>query len=117
MNEPAPLEPLDTLVEAALALVAGASDLADLEVVERDLTGKRGTLTLRHRTLGGLEPDERREAGRMLQEAKARVDDAVSNRRSQLQASERQQRLDADRLDLTEVIGGREPGRLHLVTQ
>lgn len=117
MTDHPPLEPLESLVARALTLVAGAPGLADLDVVERDLTGKRGALTLRHRTLGSLQPDERREAGRQLQEAKAQVDEAVARRRSELEADERRQLLDAQRLDLTEVIGRRDPGHLHLVTQ
>jgi phenylalanyl-tRNA synthetase alpha chain len=112
-----PLEPLSVVVDEALAQVAGAPGVAELDVVERDLTGKRGVLTLRHRTLGSLEPDARREAGRLLQEAKARIDEAVDLRRSQLTADERQRQMAADRLDLTEVIGRRERGHLHVVTQ
>nr|MDQ6909762.1 phenylalanine--tRNA ligase subunit alpha [Actinomycetota bacterium] len=41
----------------------------------------------------------------------------VANRRSELRADRRKQLLDAQRLDLTEVIGRRERGHLHLVTQ
>jgi phenylalanyl-tRNA synthetase alpha chain len=108
---------LDDVVSEAVRRAGESSTLDNLDAVERDFVGKRGTLTLRHRTLGSLPAEERREAGRLLQEAKTKVQQAVASRRAELESSERQRRLAAERLDLTEALERPRRGHLHLVTQ
>jgi phenylalanyl-tRNA synthetase alpha chain len=102
--------------------IAGASTTEALSEVETEFLGKRSALTRAHRTLGGLDPEARREAGRRLNEVRARLEGRLAARRAELAESERADALRADRLDLTEVIPGRvlsppARGHLHLVTQ
>jgi phenylalanyl-tRNA synthetase alpha chain len=52
-----------------------------------------------------------------VNEARDRLQGAIERRRTELQAAERRRRLEAERMDLTEVTGGLLRGRLHLVTQ
>ena len=72
--------------------------------METELFGKRSALTGAHRSLGALEPDARKEAGRQLHEARATLEAQLAARRAELAAAERAALLVADRLDLTEVI-------------
>ena len=105
--------------EAAEAVGAAASS-EDLARVETAVLGKRGPLALAHRELGALAPDERREAGRVLHEARARLEAVVAGRRAELARAERAATLAADRLDLTEALPMSTPigrGRAHLVSQ
>jgi phenylalanyl-tRNA synthetase alpha chain len=81
----------------AVARVVAATSLADLD--------------------GGLAVEERREQGRAIHEARSRVEEALTARRRTLEATERARRLDAERLDPTEVVGRPRRGHLHLVTQ
>jgi phenylalanyl-tRNA synthetase alpha chain len=102
--------------------VAGAASTEELARVETELLGKRSTLTRAHRTLGALDPEARRDAGRRLNEVRARLEALAEARRAELAESERVEALRADRLDLTEVIteqvlSAPSRGRLHLVTQ
>jgi phenylalanyl-tRNA synthetase alpha chain len=104
------------------ALIAGASSTDDLARVETELFGKRSTLALAQRSLGGLDPEARKEKGRQFQEVRATLESLVAERRAELAQVERAASLAADRLDLTEVIPAqvRAPlsrGHLHLVTQ
>ena len=48
---------------------------------ESAVLGKRGPLALAHRQLGALEPDARREAGRVLHEARQRLEAVVAEQR------------------------------------
>jgi phenylalanyl-tRNA synthetase alpha chain len=103
---------------AAQLFAAGSSD-ALAEAVTAVL-GKRSPLARAHRDLGTLDPEARREAGRVLHEVRQRLEELAAARRSELAAAERRSMLEADRLDLTEVsevrtVVGR--GRLHLVDQ
>ena len=105
-----------TFDEVMAELDAIRKDAAHLE--EHDVLGKRGRLTLLNRQLGALEPDQRREAGRRLNEVKQELEHQFAGTRIQEDARERAARLTADRLDLTEVLPdpfGR--GHLHLVTR
>jgi phenylalanyl-tRNA synthetase alpha chain len=95
----------------------GAATLDELRAVEADVLGKRSPLAALNARLGALAPDERREAGRLVNEARRRLQDLAATRAAVLEATEREARLAADRLDLTEVLPGPGRGHLNLVTQ
>ena len=102
--------------------IAAAASTDELHVVETEYLGKKSALTRAHRTLGGLDPEARKEAGRRLNEVRTRLETQLAGRRAELGESERAAALQADRLDLTEVIPAQVPsvparGHLHLVTQ
>jgi phenylalanyl-tRNA synthetase alpha chain len=52
-----------------------------------------------------------------LQEARAALEAAIAGRRRVLEEAERAARVEAERLDLTEVVGASRLGHRHLVTQ
>jgi len=109
---------LDALVAEAGTLVAAATTLEGLRAVEADLIGKKGRIPGLNRTLGQMAPEERKAAGAAINEARTTVVAQVEARRADLAAEERQVRLTADRLDLTEVAP--DPwarGHLTVVTQ
>ena len=102
--------------------IEGAHSTEVLAQVETEYLGKRSPLTRAHRALGGLDPEARKEAGRRLHEARARLEARLAERRAALAQGERAEALQADRLDLTEVIPDQvlaapSRGRLHPVTQ
>ena len=102
--------------------IAAATSTDELALVETEHLGKKSALTRAHRTLGALDPEARKEAGRRLNEVRARLEAQLAARRAELAESERAAALGADRLDLTEVIPSQVPwaparGHLHLVTQ
>ncbi len=109
------------LVEAdGLARVAAAPSVADLRMVEQELVGgKRSALALLNSGLGKLEIEARRDAGRAINAARTRVEAAIAERAETLAAGEREVRIEAERLDLTEVTERRRStrGYRHLVTQ
>ncbi len=101
---PAPLDDLASQTAAILSAVAAVSSLDELRDAEPTLVGRRSALAILQRSLGSLEPDERRDAGARLQEARREVEAAIEARRHELHALERVARLEADRLDLGDVV-------------
>ena len=113
---------VEALERSAAGEIARASTTGALSVVETEVLGKRSPLVLAHRRLGELALEERREAGRVLQDVRARLRALVEDRRRVLAAAERVAALEGDRLDLTEVVAGTpvapmRRGHLHLVTR
>jgi phenylalanyl-tRNA synthetase alpha chain len=115
----AEIEPIVKEGGAAIEAAASTDALAQVEV---ELFGKRSALSGAHRSLGSLDPDARKEAGRQLQEARAVLEARLAGRRESLAMAERAELLVSDRLDLTEVIPDQitsplSRGHLHLVSQ
>jgi phenylalanyl-tRNA synthetase alpha chain len=100
----------------ALRRSSDAADLAALEELATELVGRRSALLGMRRSLGGLGPEERRSVGQALNAALADVEAALDSRRAELAAVERAARLEAERLDLTEVVPRRRIGRRHPFT-
>ncbi len=100
--------------------LAAAADLDAVAGIERELLGRRSLFGEAKRHLGELGPGERAAAGRRLNEARTRLEAAVAAARQRLEASSRDERHAAERLDLTERLPQTVPlrrGRLHPVTQ
>ena len=90
-------------------------DLDELAPLDSELLGKRSA-DRRTRSSARSTPTPAATSGRALNEARATVE-AASRAPSERGLSERASRIDAERLDLTEVPPGRALGHLHLVTQ
>jgi phenylalanyl-tRNA synthetase alpha chain len=108
---------LDRARTAGLDAVAGAASLDELRAVETEVLGKRGALARSKAGLGALPAEERRDAGRAVNEAVATVQAALEERRATLAAEARRLQLAEERLDLTEALGHPRRGHAHLVTQ
>lgn len=99
--------PLSNLVQQTDELLATITSWASIEQLrdaEPSITGKRSVLTSLQKSLGVLDPSERKEAGAQLQDARRRVETALEARRVELTNVDRLARLDADRLDLGDVV-------------
>jgi phenylalanyl-tRNA synthetase alpha chain len=110
---PAELAEIEAEARAGLEAAAGLGALAE---AERQALGKRSRFSLLYQQLGRLSPERRKEAGQRLHQLRRRLEDLVEERRHLLLEAERLARLEADRLDLTEVLPGELAGHLHLVT-
>ncbi|GAC1377152.1 MAG: phenylalanine--tRNA ligase subunit alpha [Acidimicrobiales bacterium] len=101
----------------AASAISGAATVEDLRAVQAEILGKKGSLTALNSTLGRVAAEDRKSAGAVINEARARLQTAFDDRRAELESSERTARLTAERLDLTETLQGPVAGSLHLVTQ
>jgi len=111
------LDDIARIADAGVARLAAATSLDELRRLETEVLGKKSELSALKSSLGRLDADERRKAGQALNEARQRLELAAGERGAQLAAAERATRLEAERMDLTEVAPDRRLGHLHLVTQ
>lgn len=113
-------------------LVESARSVTELRSVEPEALGKRSALAGLTRTLRDATPEQRREVGRALQEARAELETFFDRRMAELEAREAEARAEGERLDLSEAAllarrgagalaeAAPEPvprGHLHLVSQ
>jgi len=103
---PSPLANLAVQKAELLTSIAALETLEALREAEPTLTGKRSLLSSLQKSLGALEPDDRRDAGALLQEARREVEAALSERRDVLSRAARAASLEVDRLDLGDVVVG-----------
>ena len=108
---------IDPLREAALAAIAAAPDLAQLDQVRVRFLGKSGELTALLKQLGTLPKDERPAAGQLINVAKDAVQLALDARKSVLEQAALTARLGAERLDVTLPGRGQQSGGLHPITR
>ncbi|MDX1588485.1 MAG: phenylalanine--tRNA ligase subunit alpha [Oleiphilaceae bacterium] len=111
------MENLHSLVDEALEAVGQARDLATLDRLRVDYLGKKGRLTQLLKGLGQLSAEERPAAGQRINEAKVRVQEAISERREALEQEALEARLAEEAVDVTLPGRGREAGGLHPVTR
>ncbi len=108
---------LDAHLAQAATDITAAKDLAALKDLDGALLGKKSAITAAKRTLGGLEPNQRRALGLRLNEVRDELTGLLEERRRHLEVGERAAQLENERLDLTELDRGRRLGHRHVITQ
>ena len=108
---------LNALLEQATQAIQNSSDIAGLEQVRVDYMGKKGRITELLKSLGGMDPEQRKVAGQHINELKQQVQHALNEKRDQLQQAQLAEKLASERIDVT--LPGRqlETGGLHPVTR
>ncbi len=110
-------EHLHALKTQALTDIAAAKTPADIEALEIRYVGRKGELTAALKGLADLQGDERRTVGILANEIKQELEKNIVHAREQLGQADLENKLNAERIDVTEP-GTRPPaGHLHLVTQ
>ncbi len=111
------IERITEIVTEGVERIRGTGTLDALGDLDRALNGKTSELGALKAGLRDVDPAERKTIGRALHEAQGRIREAIGQRREELEAEARYERLEAERLDLTELRPTYRPGHLHLVTQ
>ncbi|MCE2948218.1 MAG: phenylalanine--tRNA ligase subunit alpha [Betaproteobacteria bacterium] len=108
---------LDRIVSEALASFANAGDSPRLEQDKARFLGKTGSLTELLKSLGKLEPSERKEAGAAINAAKATIEAALDARRRAIADEALQARLAQETIDVSLPGRGRGRGAIHPVVR
>jgi phenylalanyl-tRNA synthetase alpha chain len=111
------MQDLEALKESLLAEAAQAADSAALEALRVSALGKKGRVTQLMKTLRGLSPEERREAGQRLNAVKDALTDALEARKASLAEAELEARLARERVDVSLPPRPRPLGRIHPISQ
>jgi phenylalanyl-tRNA synthetase alpha chain len=108
---------VETLERKWADAVAAAATLEALESVRVEALGKKGEISALMKGLGGLPPEERREAGARLNRVKDSVGAAIEARRAALGEAALEERLKSERIDVTLPVRPEAEGRLHPISQ
>jgi phenylalanyl-tRNA synthetase alpha chain len=111
------LADLTALTQDALAEVAACGDLGALDEVRVRYLGKKGLITELLKTAGKRVATEGPQAVAGVQKARSDLEVAITARRAALREAEIDQKLAAERIDVTLPGRGGSPGSLHPVTQ
>lgn len=107
-----PDEDLQRIGREALASIETAASEA-LEALRVGLLGKSGTLTLALKSLGAMDPETRKTRGAELNLLKTVIADAIAARRQALEASALEERLAAERIDVSAPPRPEPAGAIH----
>ena len=110
------MQHLKQLVTDGLDAVAQAADEVALDQVRVQYLGKKGELTQQLKSLGKLSAEERPAAGAKINEAKQKVQDAITVKRTMMAANALSKQLAVESIDVTLAGRGQAIGGLHPVT-
>ncbi|MDI9818436.1 MULTISPECIES: phenylalanine--tRNA ligase subunit alpha [unclassified Legionella] len=105
------------LQQQAAAAIAQAQDMAALEAIRVDYLGKKGQLTEILKGLAGLSPEEKPKVGQLVNKAKRDISTLIEEKLLQLKEAHLQEKLNAERIDVTLPGRAGKQGSLHPVTQ
>ena len=106
-------EQIELIVAAAREAVAAASDEKQIDEIRVKYLGKKGELTALLKQMGSLSPEERPIMGQMVNEAKARLEELVGEKATELKEKATELKLKAEEIDITMPAKTASVGKLH----
>lgn len=107
----------EQIVSDALAEIGSAQTSTQLSDIRVKYLGKKGGITMLMKQMGGLAPDERPAFGQAVNAARKSVEDALLRAAQEIARQESEQKLKAERIDITLPGRAQKPGALHPLTQ
>jgi phenylalanyl-tRNA synthetase alpha chain len=104
------------LKDRALAAIADSADLQQLDDLRVRYLGKKGEITAQLKSLGSMEPDQRRSFGQAVNAVRDALNQAINARRQALEAQALEQKLRSEKVDVSLPGRGEQRGGLHPVT-
>lgn len=108
---------METLQQDLLKQVENASNLAELDAVRVSVLGKKGIITEKMKTLGSMQPEERKAAGQQFNLLKEAVANAIESKKQSLEDAEINARLAKEAVDITLPVRPETQGRIHPLYQ
>lgn len=106
-------EAVTAAVDAALAAIQAAGDSAALKQVRAEHAGEKSPLAGLNAQLKDAPNEMKAELGKLVGQARARVNEAFTSREAEIVAAEESARLAAEAIDVTAVARLRAPGARH----
>ena len=111
------LASLEELRSTGAASVAAAASLEELARVEATTVGRESPIARARRSLGDMPAEERRDAGRAINEVAVGLQSAIDERREALERAQRAAQLATETIDVTLDYERLPTGGLHLIQQ
>lgn len=105
------------LKQEITGLIEAANDMAALEDVRITALGKKGKITGLMKTLGQMNPEERKTAGQELNVLKTEIAALIDSQASMLKKQEIDQRLVNEKQDMTLSLEPKAAGKIHPISQ
>ena len=107
---------LTEAVEAARQAFSAATNLEELAVARREHLGDDAPISQARRALGSLPKNERKDAGRLVNQARGEAEKAYATAKTALEEKRNAEVLIAERVDVTVPTTRRQVGALHPIT-
>ena len=104
---------LEQIKESALRELAQCGDMKALEALRVGYLGKKGQLTAILKQMGKLSAEERPVVGQIANEVRQALEAAIAEKQEALREKELNDRLEAERIDVTMPGRARKTGGLH----
>ena len=105
------------LKQELVSLVEAANDLDTLEAARVQALGKKGRITGLMKTLGGMDPEERKTTGQALNALKDEIAELIAGQERALKTQEMQQRLATETIDVSLPVRPEMKGTIHPISQ
>jgi len=110
------VDSVNQILKQALAEITASVELSVLDDLRVRYLGKKGEITALLKSLGGMEPEQRKAFGQAVNRAKGELSQAVSTRKLVLEELALNARLASETIDVTLPGRGQQRGGLHPVT-
>ena len=100
----------------ALAEISASDDLQQLDDLRVRYLGKKGEVTAQLKSLGSMEPEQRRSYGQQVNAVRDALNQAIIARRQALESAALEQKLLSEKVDVSLPGRGEHRGGLHPVT-
>ncbi len=106
-------EKINNIKENAFNTIKSITNLDELDKVRIKYLGKKGELTLILREMGKLSKEERPIIGQYANEVRTNIEEILTGKREELQELKNEQKVKAEKLDVTRSINRFEIGHRH----
>ena len=114
-------ESVEKITSSALDKIGRADEENDLKELKVRFLGKKGELTSLMKELAGVDAEQRKEVGGLLNRAKQQVQDSIESKQKILAANAEKEKLSSEWIDVTlpllRPLNPRHPGSLHPIFQ
>ena len=107
---------LNDFATAAIAQITKASEVADLQELRVQLTGKKSALTSWSKQMGKLDADDKKSYGGWLHQVRSNIQQALTEQQQLLESQALNAKLASESIDITLPARGSAKGHLHPVT-
>ncbi len=107
---------VQNILEQALQQLANVQDLTQLDHIRVQYFGKKGEFTLLSKALGQMDPEQRRQEGQVINDARVALQDKLEECKLRLENAALNERLVREKIDITLPGRGQRSAGLHPVT-
>jgi len=108
---------ITALKDELTGMVEAANDLESLEAARITALGKKGKITDLMKTLGKMDPEERKSTGAALNALKDDIADLIARQEQALKRQDMEQRLATETADVTLPVRDEKQGAIHPISQ